>query len=228
MRQRLALVNAAIEEFATGLPFDQPISAPVAGNIRQAIDYIFQESHDYDTIIEQLDQAAQSQDVNVKEWAVKTKKTILQRSPTSIRVTLKQLKDGRKWSILETFRKEYAIASRFMRHPDFVEGVSSLLIRKPKTVPQWNPKTVAEVSNADVKSFFQGTGPAFTPLRTGPDSDYDSYPHAWIGLPTEADVQKYMGKNDRKAVIDHFEQSSQHKQGVKEKVTEILDRLGKH
>jgi 3-hydroxyisobutyryl-CoA hydrolase len=38
---------------------------------------------------------------------------------------------GKSWSISETFQREYQMAAKFMRHPDFTEGVSALLIQKP-------------------------------------------------------------------------------------------------
>lgn len=225
LQQRLKLVDTTIEEFNTGLPHDQPISAPIAGRIRSAIDYIFQDLHSYEDIIKALDEAAAAQDAAVSEWATKTKKTILQRSPTSIRVTMKQLRDGRKWSILETFRKEHSIAAHFMRHPDFVEGVSSLLIRKPKTTPEWKPASVSQVSGKAVDAFFTAHQPGFQPLRTGPESDYKEYPHAWTGLPSEKQVQTYVEKlGNKDAVMERILSEKSHKQGVKEKVTEILAR----
>ena len=229
--QRLRIINSTVEEFCTGLPHDQPIAAPVSGNIRAAIDYVFQPANDIDGIVDALDGLANMQEGTkgyheVKEWAEKTKKTILQRSPTSVRVTLKQLRDGKSWGIAKTFRMEHMIASHFMEHPDFVEGVSSLLIRKPKTTPQWQPPRVDQVKDQDVNAFFEGT-PELELLNSGEETNYGDYPHAWIGLPREAEVADLVrkrGKDGKQKIAEAFVNRTNGKQGVKEKVEEILNR----
>lgn len=220
-------MNATIEEFSTGLPHDQPISAPISGRTREVIDYVFQEAHSVDEIMGALEGVAitaSSETAEIKEWAEKTKKTILQRSPTSIEVTKLQLQLGKKWSIAETFRYEHQIAARFMRHPDFVEGVSSLLIRKPRTTPEWQPAAGSKVPQKDVESFFSAT-PVLRLLKN--NEDYTTYPHAWTGLPTEMEVGAYVKRANgpsKRSVIKHFVDKSSGKVGVSEKVSEIIDR----
>lgn len=235
LQQRYKIINSTIEEFVTGLPHDQPLSGPVGGNIRQAIDYVFQPAHDVEDILRELkgleelgsDNPASAE---VSPWAAKTRKTILQRSPTSVRVSLKQLREGKKWSIAETFKKEHAIASRFMEHPDFIEGVTALLVDKPKRTPNWSPATLEEVSKGDVDGFFSHQTD-FELLGTEAGSngeDYKAYPHAWIGLPREFEIYNQvrdgMGKE---AIISHFEQQKGGKVGVKEKVEDVLTRKTK-
>ena len=160
----------------------------------------------------------------ISPWAEKTKAKILQRSPISVRVALRQLREGRRWTIAETFRREHVIASKFMEHPDFVEGVSSLLIRKPKTTPQWKPASLEAVSDSEVESFFS----AKPTLQLLSSSDYAEYPHAWTGLPREQEVQDFVGAQrvGVHQVVEHFEQKTGGKMGVSEKVREILDRKG--
>nr|OQO19114.1 hypothetical protein B0A51_14634 [Rachicladosporium sp. CCFEE 5018] len=225
LQSRLQIINSTIEEFATGLPHDQPIAAPVGGQIRAAVDYVFQPANNFDDIITALEGLEQTQsDIEeIRSWAKRTRETILQRSPTSARVTLRQLREGGKWSIAETFRREHLIASRFMEHADFVEGVSSLLIRKPKTTPKWSPASSAEVSEQDVDGFFDGT-PGLQLMGTG---DYLDYPHAWVGLPREGEVEAYVSKKGgltKDAVVSHFEEANGGKQETREKIEEILAR----
>ncbi|KAF7190206.1 3-hydroxyisobutyryl-CoA hydrolase, mitochondrial [Pseudocercospora fuligena] len=232
LQQRQRIINSTIEEFATGLPHDQPISAPVGGNIRQAIDYVFQPAHQtIEEIFDPLDGLARMQEDSrgypeVPEWAKKTKKTILQRSPTSVKVTLRQLREGKGWSIAETFRKEHAIAARFMEHPDFIEGVTALLVDKPKRTPNWSPDSLDKVSEADVDSFFtyQTEFDLLGKEAGSSETDYKEYPHAWIGLPTEISVQEKVKGWSREQILDDFIKQTNGKQGVREKVTEILDR----
>lgn len=206
------------------MPHDQPISAPVGGNIRGAIDYAFPPGFGIDEILNALEGSATgANEPEVREFAKKTKETILSRSPTSVRVAIEQLSRGTKWSIAETFRREHAIAGKFMEHPDFVEGVSSLLIRKPRTTPQWQPSDLSKVTQADVKAFFDAK-PDLELLST---EDYREYPHAWIGLPSEKAVEAFVsnkGAVGRAEVVEHFVNMSNGKLGVEEKVEEILSR----
>lgn len=231
LQTRFQIINSTIEEFVTGLPHDQPIDAPVAGNIRTAIDYAFQPANDVDGILDALQGLSGNPEseapADVKEWAGKTRDTILKRSPTSVRVTLQQLRQGRRWSIAETFRKEHAIASRFMEHPDFIEGVTALLVDKPKRTPNWSPATLDQVSDKDVESFFtyQTDLDLLSKDAGSSEKNYKEYPHAWIGLPKEIEVaEAFQQFNSRDQIIDHFVKKTNGKQGVKEKVNEILDR----
>ncbi|KAF2723617.1 ClpP/crotonase [Polychaeton citri CBS 116435] len=234
---RLRLINDTIEEFCTGIPADQPLPGAdgqvIGGHIRAAIDYCFQPANDTpEQVLQALEGMAAMQPspdapgrAVVASWASRTIETISKRSPTSLRVTLRQLQAGRSWSIAETFKREHQIASRFMEHPDFVEGVSSLLIRKPRTEPKWNPSSIAEVSDEDVDKFLTAKSD-FSPL-VGFDSaeDYFAYPHAWLGLPRESDVKVEFEKvRDFRKTIKSFLARTNGKQGVREKVQEILER----
>lgn len=228
LQERLKIINSTIEEFTTGLPHDQPIAAPVGGKIRQSIDYVFQPANDIDGVLSALNglSVMESEDADallVKEWATKTKETITQRSPTSVCVALQQLRKGRKWSIAETFRREHAMASKFMEHPDFVEGVSSLLIRKPRTTPQWKPSELSKVVDADIDAFFKAE-PELELLST---DDYREYPHAWVGLPREKDVESFVnekGNVTHDETVEHFVSLTGGKLGAREKVEELLSR----
>lgn len=235
MQHRLSIINSTIEEFATGLPADQPISAPVAGNIRQALDYAFNSKYkDVEQCLEALQNLIDRDPgapggTEVIDWAKKTKKTIEQRSPTSVKVTFRQLRESVKWSIAETFIREHGIASRFMEHPDFVEGVSALLIDKPKRKPEWNPNSLDQVSDSTVAEFFPSRSSLHLELlNEGKDADYSEYPSAAeIGLPKESAIADYIERSrprDQGQIVQYFFERQNGKQGVKEKVQEFLDR----
>ncbi|KAF2863227.1 3-hydroxyisobutyryl-CoA hydrolase mitochondrial precursor [Piedraia hortae CBS 480.64] len=230
--ERLRIINDTLEEFCTGLPQEQsPAHGVVGGDIRKTIDYIFQLDHDIDTILEGLQSYVDAQEVPqaIKDWAAKTKKTILQRSPTSVKVTIQQLREGRRWNIAETFRKEHVIASHFMEHADFVEGVSALLINKPKTTPNWNPSSLDGVSSKDVASFFKPE-PSLQLLDDGEMQvvRYNQYPHRWTGLPRDQDIWQVLkeGNQNKDKLVERFVKDYKGKQGVKEKVEEACERLG--
>ncbi len=235
MEHRIRIINSTIEEFSTGLPHDQPLAAPVGGVIRKALDAAFQTGNlDIDACLRELDEIAarnpdEAGNAEVIEWAKKTKKTILQRSPTSVKVTFKQLRDSHRWSIAETFQREHGMASRFMEHPDFVEGVSALLIDKPRRSPSWTPANLDEVDDSTVQEFFPPRSQLSLQLLTsGEGSDYSEYPHAaQLGLPKESSITSWIEQNrpsSNARVVQHFVTTYGGKQGVKEKVDEVLLR----
>jgi 3-hydroxyisobutyryl-CoA hydrolase len=240
LRSRLSVINSTIEEFNTGLPHDQPISAPVGGDIRTAIDFCFQSAHDIDGIFGALDELQypppnpENPDYkplpppqDIIDWIEKTRNIIRSRSPTSVKVTIRQLAEGARWSIGETFRKEHGIASKFMEHADFIEGVSALLIDKPKRKPTWTPAAFEDVSEKDVDAFFTNqTDFELLDQEAGSTGqDYTSYPHARFALPTDLDVE-VCWKNGmrRNQILQKFVRDYNGKQGVKEKIEDILAR----
>ncbi len=235
MEHRVRLVNDTIEELATGLPHDQRLGAPVSTNIRKAIDYAFHPARtDIESCLQTLDELM---DMNpegpgadeVGEWAKKTKKTIEQRSPTSVKVTFRQLRMSKRWSIAETFIREHGMAARFMEHPDFVEGVTALLIDKPKRTPSWEPKSLDEVSDRTVDEFFPDLqNQDMQLLVSGKGSDYNDSPYAaFVGLPPEQQVLDLITNGrfeTQDEVAKAFVGQYKGKQGVEEKVREIVDR----
>lgn len=214
--ERLDLVNKTVAEFSTGLP-QEPIWP--GGNVRKAIDRCFK----YDTV-EEIFKALETEEEQ-KEWAQKTLETLTIRSPTSLRVTLRQQRLGKNWGISETFQREYQIAAHFMRHHDFVEGVKARLMSKPPREPKWQPASLEEVSPAKVDSFF------LLPEREQrlallSDTDYKNYPHAHYALPSEKDIEKFVRENavDAKKTVANFVEKWGYKEGVREKVADVLER----
>lgn len=198
----------------------------LSGDIRKAIDSCFAYDN-IDSIFKALDSVASQGSGELKKWAEETKKTILERSPTSVKVTLKQMQLGRNWTIDHALQREYHIAAVFMDGHDFNEGVSAKLIRKPAQKPQWQPANLNEVTMDEVDRYFAVKGQDQLQLyNRGPGATYLRYPHGWIGLPTERDVELVVqeGGKSRADVVKHFIKIKEGKLGVKEKVSEILDR----
>lgn len=220
MEKRLYLVNQAIEQYATGLPHNEPVY--LAGSLRQTIDKCFSKSSVND-ILQALEQELSGPH---KEWAQKTLKTLSARSPTSLNVTVQQMSQGKNWSIAEAFKREHQIASKFMRHHDFVEGVNAQLIRKDKQ-PKWQPATLDEVTDpkAITEPFFE-ISPEMEPIELLTNQDYDEYPHRNLGLPSEKDVEQVVRSSQYGAreVVNLFVAQREGKQGVEQVVTDILAR----
>jgi 3-hydroxyisobutyryl-CoA hydrolase len=224
---RLELVNSTIEEFVTGLPHDEPIL--FSGALRNAIDRCFSLDN-----VPAIIKALEAETGETKEWAEQTLKTLHQRSPTAVHVSLKQMRLGKDWSIKETFQREHQIAAKFMRHPDFTEGVTALLVRRPKPgeariPPAWTPATLEDIKPEDniADPFFEVSGEKRLSLLS--DIDYRTYPHAKFSLPTENDVEALVKQGGRSPakVVNHFVELRQGKQGVKQVVGEIVSRKTK-
>lgn len=223
-RVRNSIIDATIQEFGTGIPHDKRMV--IAGELRRAIDRCFRHNRMED-ILSALESERTSR---VGEWASKTIETLLQRSPTSLKVTLKQMRLGRRWSISEAFQREYSMASKFMTTPDFANGVSARLIEKPPIQPIWNPSKVDEVQDTAVDHYFRVEGEErLMLLREG---TYTEYP-VHMGLPTESEVKKAMedgletGQNAyslRRMVKHKMLKDMNGKVGVREKVAEVLQR----
>lgn len=87
-------------------------------------------------------------------FASETAQTLLAKSPVSLKVTLKQLSEGKGKSFAECLETDLVLANNFMGNPDFFEGVRSVLIDKDHT-PNYQYKVLSDVSEALVNSFFE-------------------------------------------------------------------------
>ncbi|KAF9881082.1 mitochondrial 3-hydroxyisobutyryl-CoA hydrolase [Colletotrichum karsti] len=216
--KRLQIIGATLEEYATGLPFDEPIL--LGGELREAIDRCFSKG-----TIEDVIAALKAEEGVTKEWAEKTLDTLHQRSPTAVNVALRQMRIGRQWSIKETFQREHQIATKFMQHPDFSEGVTALLVDKPKRTPEWQPASLEHIKPEDkiADPFFETQGEELKLLN---DRDYREYPYPYFALPTEQDVREVVleGQHTPKQVLKKVVDQRNGRQGVAEVVKEILDR----
>jgi enoyl-CoA hydratase/carnithine racemase len=87
------------------------------------------------------------------EFAQKLLDTIKKRSPTSLHVTFRQIRDGEMLSMAECMQMEYRILNRMLKGDDFYEGIRAALIDKGST-PEWKPADLQAVTNADVEAYF--------------------------------------------------------------------------
>jgi enoyl-CoA hydratase len=91
------------------------------------------------------------------EWAKATRDALLRMSPTSLKVTFRQMRTGAA-TPEEALVLEYRLTQHVMQRPDFFEGVRAILIDKDQS-PKWQPATLAAVSDADVAWYFEPLGP---------------------------------------------------------------------
>jgi enoyl-CoA hydratase len=94
-----------------------------------------------------------SLDADPSEWAQKTAASLRGKSPTSLKVTFRQLREGRTRDFEECMRLEYRIVHGVIEGHDFYEGIRAAVIDKDGT-PRWRPGSLEEVSEADVAGYF--------------------------------------------------------------------------
>jgi enoyl-CoA hydratase len=86
-------------------------------------------------------------------WAVEQAAVLRGKCPTSLKVTLKQIREGGGLPIADVLRREFRMTQRFMAAGDFYEGIRALLIDKDNQ-PRWTPATLEEVTADMVASYF--------------------------------------------------------------------------
>jgi enoyl-CoA hydratase len=92
------------------------------------------------------------------DFAVKTRQTMLEKSPTSLKVTLRLLRAARaSKSLDECLIREYGAALEVFVSRDFPEGIRAAVIDKDRQ-PKWSPPQVAEVTPAIVDRYFAPRG----------------------------------------------------------------------
>lgn len=89
-------------------------------------------------------------------WSEKMLKTLLSKSPLSVKVSLEALKRHQEVTLREAFIAEYRLSQWFMRKPpmsDFCEGIRAVLVDKDQA-PKWQPSSLEEVRPEQVQEFF--------------------------------------------------------------------------
>ena len=88
-------------------------------------------------------------------FAALTLETLAPKSPTSLKVTLEQIRRGaRAASFAETMTMEFRLSQHFARGHDFPEGVRAVLVDKDHK-PNWNPARLEDVSDSAVAGYFE-------------------------------------------------------------------------
>ncbi|MGC2414752.1 MAG: enoyl-CoA hydratase/isomerase family protein [Stellaceae bacterium] len=144
-----AQIEAALGAFAAD-PGDAPLAAR-----RAAIDRSFA-GDTVEAVLDALGREAEAGGSDAK-WAAETRTGLLTKSPTSLKITLRQLTEGRGYDIEAALSLEYRLTQHFMQGHDFFEGVRAALIDKDQQ-PRWDPASLAEVSEAMVEGYFASLG----------------------------------------------------------------------
>jgi enoyl-CoA hydratase len=87
---------------------------------------------------------------------------IATRSPISLAVALEAIRRVAKMDTLEeVLQQEYRTSCAALRSHDLVEGIRAQVVDKDRN-PQWSPKSIAAVTQADVDAYFVPADPDLT------------------------------------------------------------------
>ena len=90
------------------------------------------------------------------DWAAEQAAVLRRMSPTSMFVSLELIRRGAGATLDECLEMELALTRVVVhRHPDFREGVRSVLVDKDGA-PKWTPATIEEVDPAAIRRMFEG------------------------------------------------------------------------
>jgi enoyl-CoA hydratase len=144
--ERLALGHApdtVLSSFAEEVP-----SAFLPAH-REAIDRIFAK--------ESVEAILAALDADHTDWSRDTAKTLRIKSPTSLKVAFRQIREGKGLDFDDCMRMEYRMVHRVVAGHDFYEGVRAAIIDKDGA-PKWSPDELSGVSDADVDTYFAPLG----------------------------------------------------------------------
>eukprot|EP00850_Spirogloea_muscicola_P017172 SM000145S00789 [mRNA] locus=s145:17659:20291:- [translate_table: standard] len=136
-------VRFAIEEHAeiVGLPRDSVLNRqgrePAVATLRNLINECFSAE-----TVEGIIAALEEQQRGGAEWCAEPLAALARMSPTSLKVTLRSIREGRRQDLRQCLEKEYRLT-----------GVRAVLVEKDNR-PQWSPKDLAGVSEEVVMTHF--------------------------------------------------------------------------
>ncbi|XP_008327215.1 3-hydroxyisobutyryl-CoA hydrolase, mitochondrial [Cynoglossus semilaevis] len=91
------------------------------------------------------------------EFAVKQAETLSKMSPTSLKMTFRQLQLGASLTLQQVLVMEYRLVQACLRGSDFYEGVRAVLVDRDQN-PRWSPSSLEEVSKQSVDQCFTSLG----------------------------------------------------------------------
>lgn len=139
----IAEVTALVDELA------EPVTEPLPQ--LNLIEQVFGAPKSVEEVWEKLQKMGD-------EWAAKRLAALTYASPLSQKVVFEQIKRGEKLSLQGCFTQEFRLSQQFVNGKDFYEGVRASLVEKDQK-PLWQFKTLAEVPDALVQSYFEKLAP---------------------------------------------------------------------
>jgi len=114
-------------------------------------------------VLQNLDREAQGQGDD-SAFAKAQADALRTKSPTSLKIAHEQMRLGATLDFAGAMRTEFRIVNRIARGHDFYEGVRAIIVDKDNQ-PRWEPASLAEVSGAQVASYFAPLAPQTEELQ---------------------------------------------------------------
>jgi len=155
----LKLFNAAASALAQALESEEPVKTTVARFAAPPLrSTLTGEAEAIEACFSGLDRTAILEALREKEtqarvFAAPALAAMLEKSPTSQAIALKQMALGAAVDFDEALRMDYRIVSRICRGHDFYEGVRAVIVDKDNR-PRWAPPP----SQAEVDAYFAPLG----------------------------------------------------------------------
>ena len=91
---------------------------------------------------------------NGSDFAKNIEHELLGKSPTSLKITFKQINEATEMSLRDALIMEYRMVQRCQASGDFYEGVRAMLVDKDRK-PNWKPSDINKVDEIWVNHFFE-------------------------------------------------------------------------
>ena len=144
VKARIAQDPAAVETILADAS-EAPDGASIL-NHRAEIDRLFAS--------DRLEEVFAALEADGGAWATGTLATLRTKSPQTMKVSLRLLKDGAGMaSFADEMRQEYAVGAHVVQRHDFLEGVRAVIVDKDNA-PRWDPATPEGVSDHVIDQIF--------------------------------------------------------------------------
>ncbi|KAK5578564.1 hypothetical protein RB653_008236 [Dictyostelium firmibasis] len=140
--QDMNLVESIINEFSSA----PPSAAPLLKDWSQVVKCF---SNRFNSMEEIMNELA----ITNTQWSNDIISLIRKKSPTSVKIAFRQIKEGALKSLEECFFMEFRLAIRSLSNNEFIEGVRSVIIDKDQN-PKWDPQTLEDVSDEYINHYF--------------------------------------------------------------------------
>ena len=107
--------------------------------------------------IEQIFEKCASLSITGNEFLNAQFEELKHKSPTSLKISLKQIRDASKMTLKDELIMEYRMVQRCLEIGDFFEGVRAMLVDKDRK-PNWQPSNIKDVDEGRVNKFFEVLG----------------------------------------------------------------------
>ena len=94
-----------------------------------------------------------SLEADESEWAKKQIQIMGGKSPTSLKIAFRQMREGAKANFEECMKIEWRMVNRIYDGHDFFEGIRAVVVDKDND-PKWKPASLDLVKPSDVDKYF--------------------------------------------------------------------------